>query len=75
MSGATNVYTNRKIMSVIYQELQNIYLKCHNHRRVCKRILSINVCLSANTITDKLNDRQRKFQRVGINASLIACFY
>jgi len=30
----TNILTDENISSVFYRELQNIYCKCHNHRRL-----------------------------------------
>jgi hypothetical protein len=30
----TNILTDGNISSVFYRELQNIYCKCHNHRRL-----------------------------------------
>jgi hypothetical protein len=39
----TNILTDKNISSVFYRELQNIYCKCHNHRRLCRRIQSVGI--------------------------------
>ena len=41
----TNVFTDGTIPSVFYQELRNIYCKCHNHRCFHRRIHSIDISL------------------------------
>jgi hypothetical protein len=79
-----DVSTNGYNPSVFYQELQNIYCTCHNHRCLYRRIQSVDISQRAGLfssmsvqfiITNGLTDELCKLQSIGINASLTACIY
>jgi hypothetical protein len=58
--------------SAFHRELQNIYWKCHNQRRLYRWIQSIGICWQSK-ITDRITDGRCEFQKAGINTSLSSC--